>query len=122
MKKITKIAVATGITVAAMAMYPAQAHADTVGQVAHEVCARLYADPSVPNFQGIVDELLVRYTEESENQIMHAAMHDTCPEFRPLAIEALLDRVDQMKPGVTAPVPQSPPSGPISGGIGGRIY
>lgn len=91
MRGITKIGVAVGLTTAALAMYPAQAHADTLGQVAHEVCASLYANPTVANFQVIVSQLLATYTEESENAAMYIAMHTACPEFMPLAMAALED-------------------------------
>lgn len=122
MKKITKIGVAAGITAAALAMYPAQAHADTVGQIAHEVCSRLYADPTVGNLNGIVDELLVRYEEHSENDAMYMAMNDFCPEFQPLAVEALKEKFQQEFPQfVAAPAP-SPSPAPITAGVGGRIY
>ena len=74
----------------------ATANADTVGQVAHEVCMRLYAEPTVDNMQAIVDEMLIRYTEESENEIMHMAMQDVCPEFKPLAIAAFTKSIPSL--------------------------
>lgn len=89
MRGITKIGIAVGLTTAALAMYPAQAHADTIGQIAHDVCSRLYVDPTTATFNGIVADLLIRYEEESENKAMYFAMHDACPEFMPLAIAAL---------------------------------
>jgi hypothetical protein len=95
MKKITKISAAVAITAAALAMNPAQAHADTVGQVAHEICSRLYANPTVGNLNGIVDELLVRYEEHSENDAMYMAMNEFCPEFQPLAVEAFRQELQQ---------------------------
>jgi hypothetical protein len=89
MRKITKVGIAAGLTAAALAMYPAQAHADTASEVAHDVCADLYANPTTDTFNGIVADLLIRYDEETENKAMYVAMHEVCPEFMPLAIASL---------------------------------
>lgn len=105
---IKRIIGAVALTVMAAALYPAQAHADTVGQVAHDVCSRLYADPTTANFNGIVADLLIRYEEESENTVMYSAMHEVCPEFMPLAIASVRESVEKYTNPRQAEDPNSP--------------
>lgn len=98
MNKITKFVAGVVITLGAVAAYPAQAHADeTIGQVAREICVRLDANPTVDNLEAIVQEMLIRYTEESENQAMYAAMHYVCPDHIDLAIEAAKRAINNYK-------------------------
>lgn len=89
MNTITKLVGGAVITVAALAMQPAQAHADTLGNVAQSVCEEIAENPTPQHFNAIVDGLLEANEESKEHDIMYYAMHIVCPQYLPLAQQAL---------------------------------
>ena len=90
-----KIIVAAAFAAAGLFGAVAPAQADTVGEVARQVCIQLDASPTVPTMISIVNSLLNTYQEADENKIMFAAMNQVCPEYKPIAVQAAWVRVQQ---------------------------
>lgn len=85
-----KLLMATGVTVAALACYPAVAHAtpayDYGTANAANVCSTLTNVPSVGGVGGIVEAMheLGGLTYEQSGEAILTAVYTSCPQFMPL--------------------------------------
>ena len=116
MKIRMKVAVAAGITLAALAMNPAQAHADHIdtlpppsephGMAAMYLCETLDESPTAETYLANVNEMWDSgYTQEKADMVTWFAMTYACPEYKQLAYTALrqppteLQRPGWQRPG-----------------------
>jgi hypothetical protein len=80
---------------------------DTVGVQARAVCRALDYSPTIATMEREVLRLEITYTQPSEQKVMWFAMHQVCPEYMPLAVQAALDMASsaadsEFRPGVVA--------------------
>jgi hypothetical protein len=70
-----------------------------ISAIAGHVCAELDASPTVATLNAIVTALFAAgNTEEQEAEIMRMAMQEVCPEYKPLAMEAVRQAVINQVP------------------------
>jgi hypothetical protein len=74
----------------------AQADVAPVPTIARHVCNEIALNPTPQQVENVVLELYaVGNTQQQEQDIMAYAMNVTCPEYKPLAIQAVLNIMQQ---------------------------
>lgn len=91
-----KYIVALGFSLAAFIANVPMAQADTpIPIIARHVCEEIAENPTPGTVTMVVMQLYsAGNTDEQEKEIMGYAMNYTCPEYKPLAIQAVLNIVN----------------------------
>lgn len=89
--KIYSIIGAAAITVAALAMEPAQAHGDPQSHDAALVCRMLDRAPSVAGLNKIVQDMISQgISADAIRATLSLAFNEFCPEYQPV-LKAAID-------------------------------
>jgi hypothetical protein len=88
---------ATGALIVGGILGAVRAHADpgddvSIPQVALHVCEQIEENPTVQTVLSVVGQLYaVGNTRQQEEDVMYYAMHQTCPQYAPLAEAAVIE-------------------------------